>query len=353
MVKDFFAQPFWQASFAGNSLKSYFLALAIFAGCLVVFRFFQHWLLKKIENLAKKTKTDIDDTFIQIIQSVRPPFYGFLSFWVAVRFIYLNSFLRQAIDAVLVIWVTALIINAVQVLINYIAGKKIKTDDASSRAMVNLLSLLAKIILWTFGLLLILSNIGVNISSLIAGLGIGGVAVALALQNILGDLFSSFAIFFDKPFVPGDFIIVGEDMGTVEKIGIKTTRLRALTGQQVIIANKELTTARVHNYKRMSQRRIVFSLGVTYETPLAKLKQIPQMVKDILAPINQVRLDRAHFKAFGDSALIFEIVYYVDSPDYNVYMDVQQEINFKIKAEFEAAGIEMAYPTQTIHLVQP
>ncbi len=352
MLDQFFTASFWQFNLAGNSLKTYFFALTVFAGCLLVFKFFQRWLLTKIKHLAEKTKTDIDDTFVQIIQSVKPPFYVFLSFWVAVRFICLNDFVRDFVNAVLIIWVTGLVINAVQVLINYVATKKIKTDDESGRSIVNLLSLLAKIILWSFGILLILSNIGINVSSLIAGLGIGGVAVALALQNILGDLFSSFAIFFDKPFVPGDFIIVGDDMGTVEKIGIKTTRLRALTGQQIIISNKELTTARVHNYKRMQERRIVFSIGVTYETPTEKLKQIPEIIKNILASISSVRLDRVHFKSFADFALIFEIVYYVNTPDYAVYMDAQQEINLKIKDEFEARGIEMAYPTQTIYLAK-
>jgi MscS family membrane protein len=177
-----------------------------------------------------------------------------------------------------------------------------------------------------------------------------GVAIAFAFQNILEDLFSSFAIVFDKPFKIGDFIIVGDKLGVVEKIGIKTTRIKSLQGEEIVISNKELTSAQVRNFKKMETRRISFSFGVTYQTPTEKLKGIPKTVESIIEETDNVRFDRAHFNEFGDSALLFEVVYYVEGNDYNMYMDAQQQINLKIKESFEKDGIEMAYPTQTIFL---
>jgi len=193
-----------------------------------------------------------------------------------------------------------------------------------------------------------LSNFGYNISTLIAGLGIGGVAIALALQNILTDIFASFSIYFDKPFQTGDFIIVGNDLGVVKKIGIKTTRLQTLQGEELVISNKELTETRIHNYKKMQKRRIVFNFGLTYDTSSAKLKKVLQILKGIIDKIEIAELDRVHFNKFGDFSLNFEVVYYLASSDYNEYMDTQQAINLAIKEKFEKDGIKFAYPTQTV-----
>jgi len=212
------------------------------------------------------------------------------------------------------------------------------------------LNIIIKIILWIIGLLLILSNLGINITSLVAGLGIGGIAIALALQNILSDLFSSFAIYFDKPFKVGDFIIIGKDMGTVEQIGIKTTRLRALQGEQIVISNQELTSARIQNFKKLSERRVAFELGVVYGTPDDKMKKIPELIEKIIKETKDTRFDRSHFKSFGDFALIFETVYYITSGEYLDYMNAQQEIGLKIKEKFSTEEIEFAYPTQTLFL---
>jgi small-conductance mechanosensitive channel len=175
---------------------------------------------------------------------------------------------------------------------------------------------------------------------------IGGVAVALAVQHLLGDAISSFAIFLDKPFEVGDFIIVGDLMGTVEYVGFKTTRVRSLSGEQLIFGNSDLTGSRIRNFKRMAERRVLFKLGVAYETPLDQLKKIPRMIEAIIRDNKLTRFDRAHFQGYGDFALIFEVVYFVLSADYNVHMDVQEAVNFRIKEEFERSGIAFAYPTQ-------
>jgi len=169
------------------------------------------------------------------------------------------------------------------------------------------------------------------------------------MKNILGDLFSSFAIFFDKPFLPGDFIQVGDKSGTVKKIGIKTTRIQASQGEEIVFSNQELTSSRVHNFKKMEERKISFSFGVVYETPLKKIKKISKMVKEIIVDIDKARFDRAHFSRFDDSALNFDVVYFVESDGYKTYMDIQQKINLKILEVFEKEEIEMAYPTRVVY----
>ena len=207
---------------------------------------------------------------------------------------------------------------------------------------------LAKTFNWILIALLVLDNLGINITSLIAGLGIGGVAVALAVQNILGDLFCSLSILLDKPFEVGDFIVLGELKGEVEKIGIKSTRIRSLSGEQIIISNSDLTQGKIQNFKRMNQRRILFRFGVTYQTEVEKLRKIPEIVKSLIEEFNNTKFDRAHFIELGESALNYEVVFFVLSSEFNVYADIHHEINLKLIERFKTEGIDFAYPTRTI-----
>ena len=200
------------------------------------------------------------------------------------------------------------------------------------------------------GLVFLLDNLGFKVSAVITGLGIGGIAVALAAQTILGDLFAYFVIFFDRPFEIGDFIIVGDKLGSVEYIGLKTTRVRSLSGEQLVFSNKDLTDSRIHNYKKMERRRVVFQLGVIYQTTLEQVKEIPAIVKQIIENQKDTAFDRGHFAKYGDFSLNFEFVYYVVGSDYNKYMDIQQAINLEIYKVFEEKGIEFAYPTQTLFM---
>ncbi|MCC6738513.1 MAG: mechanosensitive ion channel family protein [Planctomycetia bacterium] len=211
---------------------------------------------------------------------------------------------------------------------------------------------LARIAVWTVVLLLALDNLGVRITALLAGVGIGGIAVALALQNILGDVFASVSILLDRPFEVGDFLVTGDVLGTVERIGLKTTRIRSLSGEQVVVANADLLASRIRNFKRMSERRVVFSVGITYGTPPERVEEVPAILRGIVerAAPGRLRFDRAHFQKFGDFALVYEVVYHVLSPDYNAYMDIQQAINLGVYREFAEKRIEFAYPTQTIVL---
>ena len=209
-----------------------------------------------------------------------------------------------------------------------------------------------RVFIWVFAILVFLDNVGYKVSTILAGLGIGGAAIALASQSILKDLFSYFSILFDRPFEIGDFIIMGEYLGTVEHIGIKTTRLRSLTGEEIICSNTDLTGLPLRNYKRMACRRVCFKLGVVYQTSLEKLKIIPGLLEKIIRSVEDTRFDRAHFAVFNDSRLTLEIVYYVLSNDYNRYMDIHQKILFSVKQEFESNLIEFAYPTQTLYLTK-
>lgn len=223
-------------------------------------------------------------------------------------------------------------------------------DDRSSLSALGLIRFLVTLVLWSLVVLLLLDNFGVSISALVTGLGIGGVAVALAVQSILGDLFASLSIVLDKPFVVGDYIVIGELRGTVENIGIKTTRLRSINGEQLVLSNSDLLSSRIQNFNRMRERRVLFTLGVTYQTDLIKIAQLPAELKKIVESHSPVRFDRAHFKTLGDFALIFEIVYFVLSSEFVVYMDIQQSINLQIMQRLKEMGVEVAYPTQTIFL---
>ena len=225
-------------------------------------------------------------------------------------------------------------------------------EDAGAVAAMDIVSYLLRVSVWAIVFLLALDNLGVNITALVAGLGVGGIAVALAAQSIIGDLFASLSIVLDKPFVLGDFLVIDDLAGNVEKVGLKTTRVRSLSGEQLVFSNNDLLKSRIRNYGRMFERRIVFAIGVVYQTPVEKLEQVPKIVEDIIVKQESARFDRAHFQRFGDYSLNFEIVYYVESSDYSLYMDIQQAVNFEIFRRFAEAGIEFAYPTRTLFVTR-
>jgi small-conductance mechanosensitive channel len=258
-----------------------------------------------------------------------------------------EALLRGAVTVVVtVVVVRSLIIAADKLLQRFSAA----TADAEQQRRLKPLRSIIGIILWTIGFVFLLDNLGFNISAVVAGLGVSGIAVAIAAQGILGDLFNYLVILFDKPFETGDFIIFDDKLGMVEKIGIKTTRVRSLTGEELVVSNSGLAGARLHNYGRMQSRRVVFQFGVTYNTRPPLLREIPRIVRESVEAQENARFDRSHFKSYGDFALVFENVYYVLTPDYAVYMDIQQDINLRIYEAFEELGISFAYPTQTVYL---
>jgi len=326
----------------GNSGYTYLKAALIFIGLLILLKIFREIILARLKKLAQKTKTEFDDILINIFKTIKPPFYLLAALYISIKILVIPDIVSKIINILFIVAIVYEIIRALEKVIDYSFRVKEKEDSSVAKTI----KLIVKISIWIFGIILVLSNLGVNISSLIAGLGIGGIAVALALQNILKDIFSSFSILIDKPFEVGDFIIVGKDMGTVEKIGIKTSRLRSLDGQQLIIANSELTDARVQNFKRLEKRRALFNLGVTYETKKELLEKIPNFIKEIVEAQKQTEFDRCHFKNFGDFSLDFEISYYVNTQDYKEYLDMVEKINLAIVDKFRKENIEFAYPTQ-------
>ncbi|RMF95662.1 MAG: mechanosensitive ion channel family protein [Candidatus Schekmanbacteria bacterium] len=337
----------------GNSIQRW-----IIAGILTFLILWGLYILKKIifkslSALAQKTDTELDDMLVEVLKKTKFICLLIFSLYLSSNLLTLPEkatfILKNIAVAVLLfqvaIWCNALITYGFP----YIVKRKIDQDTAKL-TLFNTLAFIGKLILWSVVVLMILDNFGINVTTLVAGLGIGGVAVALAVQNILGDLFASLSIVLDKPFVLGDFIVVGDILGTVEKIGLKTTRIRSLSGELIIVSNNDLLSSRIRNYKQMMERRILFSIGVTYQTPAEKLELIPKIINEIITKEELARFDRAHFKSYGDFSLNFEIVYYVLSPDYNTYMDVQQRINLEIYRRFEKEGIEFAYPTQTLFI---
>ncbi|MFP4111410.1 MAG: mechanosensitive ion channel family protein [Candidatus Woesearchaeota archaeon] len=337
-------------NFLGNEVQLWLIAIGTFFAILITMRLFETFVTKKLKVIADKSSNKIDDIAVHVIEDIGWPFHIFVPLYFSLRLISIQDTAMRWINYIFIIIMTYYAAKTVNRLIGGIIKYYKKKDQEDNDSIVDFLSKLIKGVIWIIAFMLILSNLGVNITSLIAGLGIGGVAVALALQNILGDLFSSISIYFDKPFKPGDFIIVGQDMGVVKKIGLKTTRLVSLWGQEIVISNNELTSTRINNYKKMEKRRIHFHIGVTYQTPVKKLKKIPEIVKDLFEKTDKADLDRVHFKEFANSSLVYEIAYYVNSPDYNEYMNIQQNVNLGLVERFQKEKIDFAYPTQTIFL---
>ena len=339
-------------AYLGNRIVDYLIFVGLFLAAFGTIKIFQYFILRRLKKWAEKTATTIDDFLLRIIQRLILPLAYFGAFYLSVNTLSLHPLLKKIIDiigmAILMVFAARLALSLVGYGFNLYFTKRGK-DVTSDRSLTGILAVL-KVAVWALAIVVFLDNLGFKISAIIAGLGIGGIAIALAAQAVLGDLFSYFSILFDRPFEVGDFIILDQYLGTIEHIGIKTTRLRSLGGEQVILSNTDLTSSRVRNYKRMGKRRVVFKLGVTYQTSLEQLKVMPGIIEKIIKGVKDTTFDRAHFFSYGDFNLVFEVVYYVMSRDYNKYMDTQQEINFAIKKEFEARDIEFAYPTQTLYL---
>jgi small-conductance mechanosensitive channel len=331
-------------------------AALVFAGLTALFWFIRIVVLFRAKALAQKTVGEFDDVIVASIESIKAWVYTIVALFAALQFFALPEtadLIVKGIFSFVVVWQAITIASC---FVDYFVTRFLEKDvdgdgvtDPGSVTASHMVTLIAKIVFWVFGTIFVLSNLGIEVTSLIAGLGVGGIAVAFALQGVLSDLFASFSLYFDKPFRIGDFIVVGADTGTVEKIGIKSTRIRTLQGEQLVVSNTELTTARVQNFKKMSERRIASHFGITYETPQEKVHQVPDIVTGIFDGIDGARLDRVHFTSFADSALIFELVYHVETSDYAEYLDRQQTFNFELMRIFSEKGIDFAYPTQTIY----
>lgn len=335
-----------------NRVLDYVIAILIFVGSLVAIKVFEKLFFRHLKKWAEKTSTTIDDFLVGITEKIIIPFLYLAALYLGVNTLTLAPLLKRIIDviglAVLTLFSVRLIIASINYGFElYLSGRG--KSVTLKRSLDGILRVI-KVLVWGLAIAFFLDNLGFKITAVVAGLGIGGVAVALAAQAVLKDLFSYISIIFDRPFEVGDFIIIGEYLGTVEQIGIKTTRISSLSGEQLIFSNSDLTDSRVRNYKKMQRRRVSFKFSVTYQTPVEKLKEIPKIVENIIKDIDDAVFDRTHFSSYGDFSLIFEVVYYILGSNYNKYMDIQQKINLSIKEEFEKQKIEFAYPTQVLYI---
>jgi small-conductance mechanosensitive channel len=348
ILNDLLALPLFRNSFA-----EWLLAAALAAGAFIVLVTLRRIVRKYHEKLVATSRWEIAEVPAEVLSRTTALFFFVLSVFLGLKTLSMGAGAARTLTSVLTItvfWQAGVWISAA-------AGgwleRRRRHSSAADRAVVGSLGVIGfitRVVIWAIVGLLTLDNLGIDVTALVAGLGIGGIAVALAVQNILGDLFASLSITFDKPFLVGDFLIIDDFLGAVEYIGIKSTRLRSLGGEQIIISNANLLNSRVRNYGRMLERRVVFATNIARETGVEDLEKIPGIIKAAIAEQADTRFDRSHFAKHSPGSFDFETVYYVLSPDYNRYMDIQQAINLRLHRELERLGVDFAYPTQKLYL---
>jgi small-conductance mechanosensitive channel len=332
-----------------NTVRDYLVVFSIIVLSAIVLRLFKRFIIRRLRKMAAKTEGTLDDFIVDGAEKFLLPIVQFAVIYWGLNFLDLSGRAERIIDVATSVIITYFVLRLVSSVILTLLESRIRRQEKGEDKIKQLggLMLVINIFIWATGIVFLLDNMGKDATTIITGLGIGGIAIALAAQNILGDLFNYFVIYFDRPFEIGDFIVVDDKMGTVEYLGIKTTRIRCLTGEQLVIGNSNLTGSRIHNFKRLEQRRVVFTLNIDYRTPPEKLKIIPGLVRSVIETQNSVRFDRCHFATFGDWSLRFETVYYVLDPDYNRYMDIQQQINLLIATRLKDNDI---YMVTSVHM---
>ncbi|MDH4058662.1 MAG: mechanosensitive ion channel family protein [Cyclobacteriaceae bacterium] len=341
-----------EKTYFGNTIEEYAIATAIVVGGMLVIRLFRKKLLNRIKAWANKTETTLDDFVVMGFEKFGMPILNFIILYWGIRYLQLSEnaslIVSKAFIVVIVYFVVRIILSVIRKSLESFVLKQ-ENGEAKLKQISGIMVVI-NIGAWALGGVFLFDNFGYDVTAIITGLGIGGIAIALAAQNILGDLFNYFVIFFDRPFEVGDFIVVDDKRGTVEFIGIKTTRIKSISGEQIVIANSNLTGSRVHNFRRLEKRRAIFTIGVVYGTPLEKLKKVPGLITSIIEKEPLSTPDRVHFATYGDFSLNFEIVFFVETADYVQYMNIIQNINFQIYEAFTIEGIEFAFPTQTIFM---
>ena len=342
-----------QQSFGLSQSNSEFIAAAITFLIAAVVGFLVYYVFARyIGRWVRKTETSLDDKLLRtlkittvVVVILAGSYYSLTS----LSLLEPHSEQLTQLFMILAIVLSAFTITSItNVLTDWFANRNNNRKARLNNHILFILKKILQIVIYVIAFLAILTVFNYNLSGVVVGLGVGGIAIALAVQSVLGDVFSAFSIYFDRPFEIGDFIVVDNYSGTVTNIGVRSTRIKLLQGEELVVSNKELTSSSIRNFKKLDKRRVNFKIGVTYDTPIEKLKAIPRIVNDIIDRIELAELDRVHFVEFGDFSLKFEIVYYVKVADYNKYMDVHQAVNYSIKEEFEREGIEMAFPTQTL-----
>ncbi len=336
----------------GNRVYDYAMAAGGMLLALIILRLIKKQVLVFVKKLTSRTDNHFDDLLVDLTEKFLLPYlYLFINYSILNILQWPDK--AKGIISVAFMFITIYyLIRALNFVIHHsvVIYMQSKEEPPERIKQVDGMLIVVKILTWAMGLVMLADNLGYDITTIVAGLGVGGIAIALAAQNILGDLFNYLVIFFDKPFEIGDFIVTGDNSGVVEKIGIKTTHVRSLDGQQLIMTNTEMAKSVIQNFKRLKRRRITFSVGVVYYTASQKLRKIPPMIEKIIIDQENATYDRVHLKSFGDFSINYEIVYYVESPDYITYMNTHHEISLNIFEQFEKNGIEFAFPTQTLFL---
>ena len=340
-----------------NSTDDLLIACGLFILTFSLLYFARMILVSKLSQWSQRSSTLWDDILADVVARTHSLMLAGIALLVGLNHLTLSSWLETRIDhGFTLLLLSQAALWGHQAIRGWRAMQiKLSQECDNGAAAMNygFIAFLAEVALWIILVLMVLDNLGVNITTLVASLGIGGIAIALAVQNILGDLFASLSIALDKPFVAGDFIVIDGMMGSVKHVGLKTTRIQSLSGEELIFSNADLLKSRIRNFKRMAERRVVFQIGLVFGTPPEKLKRVNDIIRDAVLAHPDVRLDRTHFKAIGASSLDFEVVYYVLNPDYNRYMDIQQAINLTLMERLESEGIRFAFPTQTLHIESP
>jgi small-conductance mechanosensitive channel len=339
-------------SFLGEPVRDWMMAAVIAVVVLALLALVKRLIVHRLGRIAPRTETRVDDFVVAMVRRTRWLLLLFPVLYLSMLGLHLpkvQAVLRTVAILALLFQIAIWALVAIDFWVASTRERRM-AEDAASVTMLAVFGFIAKMILGVVLFLLVLENLGVNVTALVAGLGVGGIAVALALQNVLGDLLASLSIVLDKPFVLGDTIQVDEMVGTVESIGLKTTHLRSVSGEQLVLSNGDLLRSRIRNHKRMGDRRVALAFGVTYQTPPEQLERIPEMIREAVEAQDQTRFDRAHLRGLGDSSLDFEAVYFVVSPDYRIHMDRQQAILLTLLRRFEREGIALAYPTRTVLL---
>lgn len=335
-----------------NTILEHIEALLIFLFLFISFITVKKLFIWRVGGVAEKTETDVDNTLVHMVKSLRLVVFLMVSIYFASKTLNLTSDLEHIIYVSFFVALVYQGIRTAQILLielvfqNFLR-KKLGEEEKETMA-TGVIKTTTTFILWIIGLLLIAQNFGLNITALLGGLGIGGVAIALASQNILSDLFSSFSIIFDKPFEIGDFIIINGELGTVRSIGLKTTRIESLHGEEVILSNQDITSSKIHNLKRMEKRRAVFSINVPYSTSNIKLKKIPKITENIIDDIENAEFNRANLAQLDKSYVVFEVVFYALTKSYMEYMQITEQILLNIKEQFEKEKIKFAHTTRTV-----
>jgi small-conductance mechanosensitive channel len=337
-------------NFSNLEISDFYTPVLLTVGSFLILWALKKFVVARLSRISQSTDNYIDDIVTNVLCSTRQFWILGVSLYIGVHSLDLKPSTFMKIDRVFIIlgaiqgiiWGKAAISSWVEITIQR------KNSDPSVRTSLGFVGIVLKMLLIAAVVIFALNNLGVNVSTFIAGLGVGGIAIALATQNILGDLFSSLSIVLDKPFVVGDYISLGEWQGTIEKVGLKTTRIRSLSGEQIIVSNSDLLSSKIRNYKRMEERRVAFTLGLEYSTKREDLKKAPGIVEQIIRSYPKTKFDRAHFLNYGPSSLDVEVVYIFQSAVFNEYADVHQKILIDINEAFEANNLEFAFPTQSI-----